>query len=242
MITPPRPTASPGTLSAKPVLNGPAGAEADEVRATAAHVLGVILRALHPAMPFVTEHLWDEMGYGAPCSLIRAPWPQPGPVADPGAVREELDWVVRLIGEVRGVRAEMNIAPAVLTPILLRDATPETMARAARWAESIHRMGRASSVEPLDGPLPPGSAQIVVDEATVVLPLAGVIDLDAEHARLAKERAKARAEAEKVMRKLDNAEFVAKARPEVVEENRGRLAAFQHDAARIEAAIARIAS
>ncbi len=227
---------------AKPVLNGPAGPEAAELRATTAHVLGVILRLLHPAMPFVTEHLWDEMGYGAPCSLIRAPWPQPGPVADPGAVREELDWVVRLIGEVRGVRSEMNIAPAVLTPILLRDASPETMARAARWTESIHRMARASSVEALHGPLPPGSAQIVVDEATVVLPLAGVIDLGAERARLAKERAKALAEAEKVMRKLDNAEFVAKARPEVVEENRGRLAAFQHDAARIEAAISRIAS
>ena len=226
---------------AKPVLSGPAGPDAAELRATAAHVLGVILRVLHPAMPFVTEHLWDEMGYGAPCSLIRAAWPQPGPVADPGAVREELDWVVRLIGEVRGVRSEMQIAPAVLTPILLRDAAPETMARAARWAESIHRMARASSVELLDGPLPPGSAQIVVDEATVVLPLAGVIDLDAERARLTKERAKALAEAEKVMRKLDNAEFVAKARPEVVEENRGRLAAFQQEAARIEAAIARIA-
>ena len=226
---------------AKPVLSGPAGPDAAELRATAAHVLGVILRVLHPAMPFVTEHLWDEMGYGAPCSLIRAPWPQPGPVADPGAVRDELDWVVRLIGEVRGVRSEMQIAPAVLTPILLRDASAETMARAARWAESIHRMARASSVEPLDGPLPPGSAQIVVDEATVVLPLAGVIDLGAERARLDKERARALAEAEKVMRKLGNAEFVAKARPEVVEVNRGRLAAFQHDAARIEAAIARIA-
>ncbi len=227
---------------AKPVLNGPAGPDAAELRATAAHVLGVILRVLHPAMPFVTEHLWDEMGYGAPCSLIRAPWPQPGPVADPGAVRDELDWVVRLIGEVRGVRSEMQIAPAVLTPILLRDAHPETLARAARWAESIHRMARASSVESLDGPLPPGSAQIVVDEATVVLPLAGVIDLGAERTRLAKEHAKALAEAEKVIRKLGNAEFVAKARPEVVEENRGRLAAFQHDAARIEAAIARITS
>ncbi len=227
---------------AKPVLNGPDGADAAELRATAAHVLGVILRVLHPAMPFVTEHLWDEMGYGAPCSLIRAPWPQPGPVADPEAVREELDWVVRLIGEVRGVRSEMGIAPAVLTPILLRDAAPETMARAARWAESIHRMARASSVEKLDGPLPPGSAQIVVDEATVVLPLAGVIDLGAERARLAKEHARVLAEAEKVTRKLGNAEFVAKARPEVVEENRARLAAFQQDAARIEAAIARITS
>ena len=227
---------------AKPVLNGPDGPEAAELRATAAHVLGVVLRLLHPAMPFVTEHLWDEMGYGAPCSLIGAPWPQPGQVADPEAARSELDWVVRLIGEVRTVRSEMNIVPAVLTPILLRDAQPETLARAGRWAESIHRMARASTVGPLEGALPPGSAQVVVDEATVVLPLAGVIDLAAERARLGKERAKALAEAEKVIRKLDNAEFVAKARPEIVEENRDRLAAFQNDAARIEAAMARIAS
>ncbi len=227
---------------AKPVLNGSPGPEASELRATAAHVLGIILRLLHPAMPFVTEHLWDEMSYGAPCSLIRAPWPQPGQVSDPEAARAELDWVVRLIGEVRTVRSEMNIAPSILTPILLRDAQPGTLARAERWTESIHRMARASNVGPLDGPLPPGSAQVVVDEATVVLPLAGVIDLAAERARLAKERAKALAEADKVMRKLENAEFVAKARPEVVEENRERLAAFQHDAARIEAAMARIAS
>ncbi len=226
---------------AKPVLNGPIGPEAAELRATTAHVLGVVLRLLHPAMPFVTEHLWDEMGYGAPCSLIRAPWPQPSEVADPEMARSELDWVVRLIGEVRTVRSEMNIAPAVLTPVLLRDARQETLARAERWAESIHRMARASTVGLLDGPLPPGSAQVVVDEATVVLPLAGVIDLAVERARLGKERAKALAEADKVVRKLDNAEFVAKARPEVVEENRDRLAAFQHEAARIEAAMARIA-
>jgi len=227
---------------AKPVLNGPAGPDATELRATAAHVLGIVLRLLHPAMPFVTEHLWDEMGYGAPCSLIRAPWPQPGRVVDPEPARDELSWVVRLVGEVRTVRSEMNIAPSTLTPILLRDARPETLERAARWTEVIGRMGRASSIGALDGPLPPGSAQMVVDEATVVLPLAGVIDLAVERARLAKERTKALAEADKVLRKLDNAEFVAKARPEVVEENRDRLATFQHDAARIEAAMARIAS
>ncbi len=227
---------------AKPVLNGPDGAEATELRATAAHVLGIVLRLLHPAMPFVTEHLWDEMGYGAPCSLIRAPWPQPGRVVDPEPARDELGWVVRLVGEVRTVRSEMNIAPSTLTPILLRDARPETLERAARWTEVIGRMGRASSIGALDGPLPAGSAQMVLDEATVVLPLAGVIDLAVERARLAKERTKALAEADKVLRKLDNAEFVAKARPEVVEENRDRLATFQHDAARIEAAMARIAS
>ena len=226
---------------AKPVLNGPDGAEKDEVRATAAHVLGVLLRLLHPAMPFVTEHLWDQFGYGEPFSLIRAAWPEPGPVEAPAAARAELEWVVRLIGEVRAVRAEMNVAPSALAPVLLRDATPGTLARAERWREAIGRMARASEVGPLQGALPPGSAQAVVDEATVVIPLAGIIDLQVERARLDKDRTRALGEAEKVARKLENADFVRRAPPEVVEENRERLAAFEQEAARLAAAIARIA-
>ena len=103
-------------------------------------------------------------------------------------------------------------------------------------------MARASEIRALDGPMPPDSAQIVVDEATVVLPLAGIIDLGAERARLEKERQKSLAEADKVVRKLDNADFVSRAKPEVVEENRERLAAHQAEAARLAAALARIAS
>jgi len=226
---------------AKPVLNGPDGAAKDEVRATAAHTLGVILRLLHPAMPFVTEHLWAEFHYGEPGSLIRTDWPAAEPVADAAAAREELDWLVRLISAVRTARAEMNVAPSLLTPILLQGASAATLARAASWPEALARMGRASSVEPLLGALPAGSVQLIVDEATVVLPLAGLIDLAAERARLEKDRAKAEAEAEKVRRKLSNADFVARAKPEVVEENRERLLAHEAEAARLSSAMARIA-
>ena len=225
---------------AKPVLNGPDGPAKDEVRATAAHVLGTILRLLHPAMPFVTEHLWHDMGYGPACSLIRTAWPVTEPVTDAGAARDELDWLVRLISSVRTVRSEMNVAPSLLTPILLQGASATTLERAAAWGEALGRMGRASRVEALDGALPSGSAQVVVDEATVVLPFAGVIDLVAERARLDKDRGKAEAEAEKVRRKLDNADFVARAKPEVVDENRERLLAHEAEAARLAAAIARI--
>ena len=226
---------------AKPVLNGPDSAEKEEVRATAAHVFGLLLRLLHPAMPFVTEHLWHEMGYGAPNSLIRTAWPAPAAIHDPAAARAELDWVVRLVGEVRAVRAEMNVAPSALAPVLLRDAAPETLARAGRWSEAIRRMGRATGIGPLEGPLPQGSAQAVIDEATIVIPLAGLIDLAAERARLEKDRGKALGEAEKISRKLDNADFVGRAKPEVVEETRERLTGFEQEAARLGAAIARIA-
>jgi len=203
-------------------------------------VLGIILRLLHPAMPFVTEELWDRFGYGPDCSLIRAPWPEPASVPDAEAARTELDWVVRLIGEVRTVRSEMNVSPATLTPILLRDARPETLARGARWIEPIRRMARASEFGPLSGEMPKGAAQAVLDEATIVLPLAGVIDLDAERARLARERAKAEQETEKIAKKLDNADFVRRAPAEVVEENRDRLQSARDEIARLDAALRRI--
>jgi valyl-tRNA synthetase len=147
---------------------------------------------------------------------------------------------VRLIGEVRTVRAEMNVPPSTLGPLLLKDAAPETLARGARWMEAIGRLARVSQLGPLDGDVPPASAVAVLDEATIVLPLSGLIDFAAERARLEKELAKARKEIEAVSRKLDNADFVARAKPEVVEENRERLDSARQDVARLQAALARI--
>ena len=225
---------------AKPALADAASPEAAEVRATAAHVLGTLLRLLHPAIPFVTEELWDRFGYGPPGSLIRAEWPAEIAVSAPEAARGELDWVVRLIGEVRAVRAEMNVPPGTPAPLLLRDAAPETMARAARWIEPIRRLARVSELAPLAGEMPAGSAQAVLDEATLVIPLAGLIDIEAERARLRKDCAKAAAEAEKLERKLANPDFVRRAPEEVVEENRERLAATRAEIARLDAALRRI--
>jgi valyl-tRNA synthetase len=226
---------------AKPALAEGDTADAAEVRAAAAHVLGVILRLLHPVMPFVTEALWDEFGYGAPCSLIRAPWPEPVAVPDAEAARGELDWVVRLITEVRTVRSEMGVPPSVAMPVWLNEAAPATLARAERWQEAIRRLARAAEIGPLTGAIPQGASQSVLDEATLVLPLAGVIDLDAERARLARDVARAGEEVGKLERKLANADFVSRAKPEVVEENRERLAAARDQLARLQAALGRIA-
>jgi valyl-tRNA synthetase len=134
----------------------------------------------------------------------------------------------------------MNVPPGTPTPVLLRDASPETLARAERWSDAIRRLARAASVAPLAGEMPKGSAQAVVDEATVILPLADVIDLAAERARLVKERGKATSEAEKIAKKLANEDFVSCAPEEVVEENRGRLAAAEAEVARLDAALRRI--
>jgi len=221
---------------AKPVLEGGLDGAA-EVRGAAAHVLGVLLRLLHPAIPFVTEELWDHFGYGAPCSLIRTAWPAPSLVPEVAAAREELDWVVRLVSAVRSVRTAMNVPPAAPVPILLRDAAPATLARAQRWIEPIRRLARGTDVSALAGDMPKGAAQAVVGEATVVLPLAGTIDVEAERARLTRERGKAAGEAAKLAGKLENADFVSRAPEDVVAENRERLAAFQAEMARLEAAL-----
>jgi valyl-tRNA synthetase len=223
---------------AKPALASEA--EAPEVKAVAAHVLGIILRLLHPVMPYVTEELWAEFGFGAPGSLIGAAWPVSFAVPGEAEARAELGWLVKFITEIRTVRAEMNVPPSQLGPVLLRDASEATVERAVRWFDPIKRLARVSEVARLEGEIPAQAAQVVVDEATLILPLAGLIDLDAERVRLRKEADKAGAEAEKVRRKLENEEFVARAKPEVVEENRERLASFTADQLRLAAALARI--
>ncbi|MFL5287421.1 MAG: valine--tRNA ligase [Rhodopila sp.] len=226
---------------AKPLLaEGADAAEAAETRAVGAHVLGLILRMLHPAIPFVTEELWDRFGYGAACSLIHAPWPAPVAVPDAEAARAELDWVIRLIGIVRSVRSEMNVPPAKPSPVLLRDAPPAVLERVERWIEAIRRLARASDVQALGGDVPKGSAQAVLDETTIVLPLQGLIDIDAERVRLGKECDKLVNEAKKIRQKLDNPDFVSRAKEEVVAENRERLAALEAEIARLEAALERL--
>jgi valyl-tRNA synthetase len=225
---------------AKPILAQGETEDAAEIRAVAAHVLGAILRLLHPAMPFVTEVLWGEFGFGAEGTLIRAAWPEPVPVPEAEAARAELDWVVGLIGEVRAVRSEMHVPPSILAPILLRDADAEALGRVARWIDAIRRLARASEVSPMVGEVPKGSAQAVLGGITIVLPLAELIDLSAERARLERDRAKAQEEAAKVAAKLANESFVARAKPEVVQENRDRLAAFQAESERLAAALARL--
>jgi valyl-tRNA synthetase len=229
---------------AKPVLSGEDAAAAAETRATAAWVLGQILHLLHPFMPFLTEELWPQVAPpgAADEKLIRASWPSyPAGLAD-AAAKTELDWAIRVITEVRAVRAEMNLPAGAKLPAELRDAAPATLARLEAQREPILRLARLETIETkAAGGVPGGAMQIVLDEATLVLPLAGVIDLGQERARLAKELARVDGEIDKLERKLGNAGFVAKAPPEVVEEQRQRLADAAQARAKLSVAVERLA-
>ena len=149
--------------------------------------------------------------------------------------------MVELISAVRTVRSEMNVPPSIKSPVWLKDAAPESLARMADWAEAISRMARASEAGALPGEVAKGSAQAVIGEATIVLPLAGIIDLDAERTRLAAARAKAASELDKVAQKLANADFVQRAPAAIIEENEERRQNFTSEIQRLDAALARIA-
>ena len=219
-------------------LAKPAFAGDPTLRAVSAHVLGTVLRLLHPIMPFVTETLAAALGHAAAASLMRAAWPEPVAVTGAEAARQELGWVTSAIGAVRTLRATLNVPPSARLTLLLRDATPVTLARAQAWSDAFARLSRIESVAALDGAPPPGCAQAILDEATLFVPLGGAIDLAAERARLAKERDRARAEGAKLSAKLNRADFVDRAKPEVVAETRERLAQATGDADRLEAALA----
>jgi valyl-tRNA synthetase len=209
----------------KPVLQGEAGdAEKAETRATAAWVLGQMLHLLHPFMPFITEELWEQVRGETREHLIAARWPQyPDSLVD-RQVDADLGWVIRLVTEVRALRAEMNIAPGAQVTLLVRDAAPATAARLQQSSDLIKRLARVERLEILAGEAPKGAAQIVLDEATIFLPLAGVIDVAQERTRLKRELDKARSESEKIEKKLGNEQFLAKANPDVVAEQRQKLA------------------
>ncbi|MFT8719889.1 valine--tRNA ligase [Acetobacter sp.] len=224
----------------KPLFSGENTAESQELRAVTAWVLDVILRLLQPVMPFVTDTLWHEFGYGERGKLLTASWPTLVIVNDAEAAVAEIDWLTRFISEIRTVRSEMNVPPSRLSPVLLQDASPLTLDRAVRWKETIGRMARVSDIDALTGDVPHGSAQTVLDEATLILPLADLIDLAAERERLAKELAKAEGEIAKTERKLGNPDFIARGKPEVVEETRERLVTQQGERDRLAAAVARL--
>jgi valyl-tRNA synthetase len=223
----------------KPILAGNDEAAA-ETRAMTAWVLDRALKMLHPFMPFVTEELWAKLASpDAPRDtlLILAPWPKHLGLEN-AAADAEIGWVIRLISEVRSVRSEMNVPAGAKVPLVISGANDETTARAKRHEETILRLARIDAMS--FGKAPSGAVQIVLDEATLALPLAGIIDVAAESKRLKREIDKVGSEIRQLDAKLANEKFVARAPEHVVEEQRERKADAEATAARLEQALKRL--
>ena len=225
----------------KPVLAGSDEAAKTETRATAAWVLDHILKLLHPFMPFITEELWRATGEAGPKRdglLILADWPQLTGLAKLKA-DAEIGWVIQLISEVRSVRSEMNVPVASQIDLVLVGAGKQAKAWATDHSDLIKRLARLKTLD-FATSAPQGSVQILIGETTAALPLAGVIDVSAEVARLTREIEKAGAEIAKIDAKLGNAAFIEKAPEEVVEEQRERRAGFEIAIGKHRAALQRI--
>jgi valyl-tRNA synthetase len=225
----------------KPVLAGPEGAAKRETRAAAAWALDEILRLLHPFMPFVTEELWrvtTGQGEQRRHMLALDAWPTHDGLDD-AAAEAEIGWVVDLVTAIRSVRVEMNIPAATTLPLVLAGASSATSARAKAWAEFVQRLARVADISFADA-TPPGAVQLVVRGDVAALPLAGVIDLAAERARLAKEMAKCEADIARVDQKLGNADFLKRAPEEVVEGEREKREAAAMRKAKIAEALERL--
>ncbi len=224
----------------KPLLTGADGAAKDETRATAAWALDQILKLLHPFMPFLTEELWQvtaEQGPKRETLLLVAPWPQV--TFEDAAAEAEIGWAIDLITAIRSVRAEMNIPPATKIPLVLAGVSAETRARAGRWAEFLQRLARVPDIS-FTVAAPTGSVQLVVRGEAAALPLIGVIDLNAERARLDKELAKADADIQRVDVKLANEKFVANAPEEIIEGEKEKRQEAEGRRAKIVEALERL--
>ena len=197
-------------------------AEAQETRATTAWALGQILHILHPFMPFITEELWAQFT-GSEAMLITARWPAIKAQAENKDAQDEINWLVRGVSAIRTVRSELNVPAGAQIPLQVKGASAQTRARFETHRGIIGRLARLSGIAFVET-VEKGSAQTLLDEATLVLPLVGIIDIEQESVRLKKEAEKMSAEIRKIESKLGNKDFVDRAPPEVVEEQRERKA------------------
>lgn len=197
-------------------------------RRTLVRVLEVILRLAHPFMPFITEEIWQRIKGQAGVqgeTLMLQPWPVANESRLDAAAEGDIEWVKQLMLGVRQIRGEMKISMAKRIDIIVANASAEDQRRLADFEPLLNKLAKLESVRVLAaGDEAPMSATTLVGEMEVLVPMAGLIDKDAELARLDKEIARLDGEVKRVGGKLANEGFVAKAPAEVLEKERAKLA------------------
>ena len=222
----------------KPVFAGEANSPAAvETRAVAGWALDQILVMLHPFMPFITEELWHALGERK-YDLILAKWPNPRASVSKDAT-DAIDWVIELTTNVRSAKNELGIAPGAKLPAFLPKASELAASTIDRSSAAIERLARLTPVTLNDAPSGP-AMQITAGEDVFVIPLEGIIDIDAEKARLEKALAASQKEAKSLEGRLSNAKFVERAKPEAVEKAKADFAHHSAEAERLKAALDRL--
>jgi valyl-tRNA synthetase len=225
----------------KPALQGDDEDAKAETRATAAWALDQSLILLHPFMPFITEELWTRLGERGPARdtmLILAGWPELKGLVVPEA-EAEFDWVIRVVSEIRSIRAEMNVPAGAKVPVTVLGAGEAMLARLKANRDPLTTLARLGAISTSDT-APKGSVQFVLDEATFALPLEDVIDISAETGRLNGEIEKIGKDISQIDAKLANENFTSRAPEHVVEEQRQRKADAEAVVAKLNDALKRL--
>jgi len=233
----------------KPVLAEGTTASADEQRATRrtlVRVLETILRITHPLMPFITEEIWQRVKPLAGVEgefLMLARFPEPDLTRVDAEAAAEVAWVQQVIAGLRNIRGELGISPGKPLALLVTNASPEDAARLERQAALLRFVGRLESITVVasEAELPPVSTALI-GTMTLGVPLAGLIDVGAELARLDKEIARLGQEVARVEAKLSNESFVARAPADVVAKEREKIAENQRAQASLTAQREKIAT
>ena len=226
---------------AKPLLHGDDTAVRDETRAVAGWTLDQILILLHPVMPFITEELWGQSNTGRDSQLVTHGWPDYPDLAAFAPAAREIGWIIDLVSEIRSVRTEMNVPAGAKIPLALIATTEEKRRYVEDNWDLIAQLARLTSFSAA-AEAPAGSVQIVLEDATVALPLADVIDIDQERSRLTKEIDKVTQDIARIDGKLANENFVSKAPEHVVETQRERREEAAQTKAKLADALARLSA
>jgi valyl-tRNA synthetase len=224
---------------AKPMLQSEGHEGKEETQATAAWVLNVIMHLLQPIMPYLTEEIWEALSGSK--MLMKEGWPDAAKIKTDKAAMDEVRWVIEAISLIRSVRSELNVPAGAKISIIANGCDKSQKDLLARYGEFISRLARLGSIA-YDQPAPTGSAQAVLGKVTFVMPLADVLDLEVERARLEKESQKLAEEISRLDQKLKNPQFTDKAPAEVVEEHQQRLQAARTTLENLDAAKKRLSA
>ena len=224
----------------KPIFMGDDEFAKAEAQGTAAYCLDQIYKMLHPFMPFMTEELWSlTANEDKPRESVLALAEWPTLTFEDAESAADINWLVDLVTGIRSVRTEMNVPASAKAPIVVLDANALVEQRFERHEAAIQRLARVEDISFAEQ-APGSSAQLMLDQTTICIPLGSLIDLKAEDARLNKELTKLAQEIERVGNKLSNEKFVANAKPEIVEAERERLVELSEAIQRLTTARQRI--
>ncbi|MEM1275750.1 MAG: valine--tRNA ligase [Pseudomonadota bacterium] len=224
----------------KPVLRGEDEEAKAETRAVYAWAFDHCLLLSHPIMPFITEELWSSLAKREKM-LVHGDWPDLSEDMIDLVADTEFNWVVRLVKEIRSVRVQLGVKPKDEIEMVLTGHTPEVAMKLLRNAPYIQDRAKVSECAVAEN-APEGSVTIPMEDCSVNLPLAGVIDVAVEKARLEKSLAKLDKEIKGLQGKLGNETFLAKAPDHVIEEQRERLTAAQAEGEKLRDALTRLAA